>query len=89
MDEDRKSGIFVGGWTEQWIIERWLAPMGRIRPVGRWAHDVTIPESRSETEAFDRATDKGTGLLARDYGRTWRVREVGEVEERRMAGGVQ
>jgi hypothetical protein len=57
-------------WEEQWKVERLLAN-------GRWAHVVTIPFCREEGEAIDRAFEEG--FRGRDFGRTWRVREVGDV----------
>ena len=65
-------------WEEQWIVERWIDPRGHGHS-GKWAHVVTIPTADSEAEAFDRATDEWTGLRGKDYGRMWRVREVGDL----------
>jgi hypothetical protein len=71
-------------WEPQWIVERWIDTRGQ--GTGRWAHVTTIETSSSEAEAFDRATDEWTGFRGRDYGRTWRAREVGDLEAKRAGG---
>jgi hypothetical protein len=64
-------------WQESWLVERRLAN-------GRWAHVTSIRMGDTEREALHAAFQ--AGFLGVEMGRSWRVREVGDIAFSRASG---